>query len=211
MLSWHKLPRELQRAILAMVLLSGEAAATSCCSPMVCDPPPPPAVTPTPRPSASPIICDPAPPPATATPTPTSTPTPTPSATPSQPPAKTPMIFDPPPNPPPAPEGRMQDARAASPSLPLAEIRSVSIYWDDSTADGDGGLAFEAVSPWPGARYRWSASGGTLDVAGERATWQPPDGAGRYLLQVVADWGAVGLAVDALVLVVGADGSVTVG
>lgn len=233
MIPWHKLPKDMQRAILAMMLLSGEAAAASSCAPMVCDPPPPPSVTPhltpavspiicdpppppsvTPYPTETmpPIICDPAPPPATATPTPTATPTAT--VTPLRPPVKTPMIFDPPPEPPPAPDSRriegVQAARGSSASLPLAEIRTVSIYWDDSSADGEDGLRFEAASPWSGARYRWSASGGTLDDDGRRVTWQPPDREGRYLLQVIADWDAAGLAVDALVLVVGADGSVTV-
>jgi hypothetical protein len=46
--------------------------------------------------------------------------------------------------------------------------------------------------------------------AGERVTWQPPTEPGRYLLQVVADWGQAGLAVDALTLVVHDNGSVTV-
>jgi hypothetical protein len=123
------------------------------------------------------------------------------------------MIFDPPPDPPPAPDSRgIERAKAAKGSnaaLPLAEIRTVSIYWDDSSADGEEGLRFEAASPWPRARYRWSASGGSLDDNGSEATWRPPDREGRYLLQVVADWEAAGLAVDALVLVVGEDGSVT--
>ena len=95
--------------------------------------------------------------------------------------------------------------------MPLAEIRSVSIFYDDSSPDSADGLVFEAGSAWPEARYRWSASGGSLEEDGGRATWQPPVGAGRYLLQVVADWDAAGLAVDALVLVVGEDGSVIVG
>jgi hypothetical protein len=193
-----------------MMLLSGEAAAASSCAPMVCDPPPPPSVQPQPTPVMSPIICDPAPPPATATPTPTATPTVTP--TPARPPAKTPMIFDPPPEPPPAQGSRLERpkvVRGGGAALPLAEIRTVSIYWDD---DGDSteGLVFEAGSAWSGARYRWTASGGTLEEHGEQVTWQPPAEAGRYLLQIVADWDAAGLAVDALVLVVGNDGSVTV-
>jgi hypothetical protein len=212
MIPWRKLPKDLQRAILAMMLLSGEAAAASCCAPMVCDPPPPPSVTPQPTPVVSPIICDPAPPPATATPTPTATPTAT--VTPVRPPVKTPMIFDPPPEPPATPNSmtieRAKVARGSSAPLPLAEIRSVSIYTDDSTPDSADGLVFEAGSQWPEARYRWSASGGSLEHDGGRATWQPPSRAGRYLLQVVADWDAAGLAVDALVLVVGEDGSVIV-
>jgi hypothetical protein len=213
MIPWHKLPKDLQRAILAMMLLSGEAAAASCCGPMVCDPPPPPSVQPQPTPVMSPIICDPAPPPASATPTPTATPTATP--TPGRPPVKTPMIFDPPPEPPPAPDSRRIEgakaARGAGAALPLAEIRTVCIYWDDAAGDSAEGLLFEAGSPWPGAHYRWSASGGTLEGRGARMAWQPPAQAGRYLLQVVADWDAAGLAVDALVLVVEDDGSVTVG
>jgi hypothetical protein len=88
-------------------------------------------------------------------------------------------------------------------SLPLAEIRTVDIIWDD-------GLTFDAETPWPDARYRWSASGGTLVEEGGRVTWQPPAEPGRYLLQVVADWGQAGLAVDALTLVIEEDGSMTV-
>jgi len=126
------------------------------------------------------------------------------------------MIFDPPPEPPPAPDSRRIEpagtAGSARAPLPLAEIRAVSILWDDGAGEGEGGLVFEAGAPWPGARYRWTASGGTLTAgAGGGASWQPPEEPGRYLLQVVADWGAAGMAVDALVLVVGADGSVTVG
>lgn len=91
--------------------------------------------------------------------------------------------------------------------LPLAEIRTVSIAWLD-------GLTFAAESPWPSARYRWSVSGGTLAgevYAGEEVVWQPPTEPGRYLLQVVADWGRSGLAVDGVVLTVEDDGSVTSG
>jgi hypothetical protein len=209
---FRKLPVNLQRAILAMILLSSEAAATSC-GPMVCDPLPPPSVTPNLTPPASPVICDPVPPPPTATATPTATPSAT--VTPARPPVKTPMIFDPPPDPPLAPDSRRIEpagtGRVSSAPLPLAEIRTVSIYWDDSPAEHEEGLVFEAATPWQGARYRWTASGGALKAGdGERATWQPPDRPGRYLLQVVADWGATGMAVDALVLVVGVDGSVTV-
>jgi hypothetical protein len=233
MIPWRKLPKDLQRAILAMMLLSGEAAAASSCAPMVCDPAPPPSLTPSTTPVASPIICDPAPPPPSATPssaplaspvipdstpppsaTPTPTATPTITVTPMRPPVKTPMIFDPAPDPPMAPDSsrieRTETAGELHAALPLAEIRAVSIYWDDTTSGQDQGLVFEAGSSWPGARYRWSASGGTLDPDGSQAAWQPPLEPGRYLLQVVADWGATGLAVDALVLVVGADGSVTV-
>ena len=88
--------------------------------------------------------------------------------------------------------------------LPLAEIRTVDITWHD-------GLTFGAETLWSDAHYRWSASGETLVEDGERVTWQPPTEPGRYLLQVVADWGQVGLAVDALTLVVEEDGSVAVG
>jgi hypothetical protein len=88
--------------------------------------------------------------------------------------------------------------------LPLAEIRTVEIAWED-------GLTFGADTPWPEARYRWSVSGGTLVETDESVTWQPPAEPGRYLLQVVADWGPTGLAVDALTLIVEQDGNVTVG
>jgi len=88
--------------------------------------------------------------------------------------------------------------------LPLAEVRTVAIVRQDR-------LTFAADSLWAGARYRWSVSGGTLVEAGEHVAWQPPARPGRYLLQVVADWGRTALAVDAVVLVVERDGSVTVG
>jgi hypothetical protein len=88
--------------------------------------------------------------------------------------------------------------------LPLAEIRTVDIVWNDS-------LTFGAETPWPEARYRWSVSGGTLIETEQGVTWQPPAEPGRYLLQVVADWGPTGLAVDALTLIVEQDGSVTGG
>lgn len=87
--------------------------------------------------------------------------------------------------------------------LPLAEIRTVEIVWEE-------GLTFRAESPWPGARYRWSATGGSLSESGERVIWEPPAEPGRYLVQVVADWGATGLAVDAQTLVVDEDGSITI-
>jgi len=80
-------------------------------------------------------------------------------------------------------------------ALPLAEIREVRIAWR-------GGLAFAAETLWPGARCAWSVSGGELSAAGQGVVWQPPAEPGRYLLQVVADWGAAGLAVDARVLTV---------
>ena len=88
-------------------------------------------------------------------------------------------------------------------SLPLAEIRSVDIIWGDD-------LTFQADSPWTGARYRWSASGGRLIEETDGVTWVPPTEPGRYLLQLVADWGAEGLAVDALTLAVTEDGTVVV-
>ena len=87
--------------------------------------------------------------------------------------------------------------------LPLAEIRAVNIVWLE-------GLTFAAETLWPGARYRWTASGGTLAVDGERATWQPPAEPGRCLLQVAADWGRAGLAISAIGLEVDEDGGVTV-
>jgi hypothetical protein len=84
-------------------------------------------------------------------------------------------------------------------SLPLAEVRTVAIAHL-------GGLTFGARSPWPGARCQWSVSGGTLLEEHEWVVWRPPLEPGRYLIQVVADWGRLGLAVDASVLVVGEDG-----
>lgn len=291
MTSWEKLPKDLQKAILAMIVLYGGTTASSCCGPMVCDPPPPPSVTP--------VIYDPPPPPTTA-PRPTATPTVTPMiCDPPPPPSVTPMICDPAPPPSVTPTAearrhfRVRSLQVSSDSslesagvqgmvidqqgqpleglkvtaqgddlhsqtvtddqgmffllihepsafllminddessalslklerhdlavvewveigpesrdrLPLAEIRAVDIVWED-------GLTFGAETPWPSARYRWSASGGTLTGSGERVAWQPPAEPGRYLLQVVADWGQAGLAVDALVLVVEEDGSVTLG
>lgn len=88
--------------------------------------------------------------------------------------------------------------------LPLAEVRSVRIDWQ-------GGLTFAARSPWPGATCRWTATGGTLIDEGDRVTWQPPAKPGRYMLQLVADWGWRGLAVDALTLTVDQDGLVHLG
>jgi hypothetical protein len=92
--------------------------------------------------------------------------------------------------------------QAAAP-LPLAEIRAVHIVLLE-------GFTFAAETQWPGARYRWMASGGTLAVDGERATWQPPTEPGRCLLQVAADWGRAGLAVSAIGLEVDEDGGVTI-
>ena len=88
--------------------------------------------------------------------------------------------------------------------LPLAEIRTVGIVWED-------GLSFGAETPWPGARYRWSVSGGRLIEANNSVVWQPPEEPGRYLLQVVAEWGRMGLAVDAAVLIVEDDGGLALG
>lgn len=180
MAPWNKLPKDLQKAILTLIVLYGSTSVSCRLGPVICDPPPPP--TTAPRPTVTPMICDPPPPPTTA-------PTPT----------VTPMICDPPPPPPSG--GARPDSQDR---LPLAEIRAVDIVWED-------GLTFGVETPWPGARYRWSTSGGTLSGSGDRVVWQPPTEPGRYLLQVVADWGPDGLAVDALVLVVGEDGSVTIG
>jgi len=302
MVPWSKLPADLQKTILTLVVLCGGAATVKCCPPMVCDPPPPPKTA---TPFKTPIICDPPPPPSrTVTPFRTPIicdPAPPPSRTVT--PFKTPMICDPPPPPvtrtqvtPTATpirrfqtrsvkmttdstlqgagvKGKVVDAQgrpvfdlqvavqsgsteistrtdqkgefflripnpgtylffvnndksnAASlllkqydlatveyvesgPSsqapLPLAEIRSVDIVWNN-------GLTFAAETPWADARYRWSVSGGTLTMTGAHATWQPPTEPGRYLLQVIADWGSAGLGVDAVVLVVNEDGSITVG
>lgn len=191
MAPWSKLPKDLQKAILTMIILYGSASVSCRLGPVICDPPPPPSVTP--------MICDPPPPPTTAT-RPTATPTITPMiCDPPPPPTVTPMICDPPPPPPPGGESRPE----SQDRLPLAEIRAVDIVWED-------GLTFGAETPWSGARYRWSVSGGTLSESGEGVVWQPPTEPGRYLLQVVADWGQAGLAVDALVLAVGEDGSVTI-
>ena len=94
--------------------------------------------------------------------------------------------------------------------LPLAEIRTVKIAQIAAGAAASSGLAFAAASPWPDADYQWRVSGGTLTGAGPRVHWQSPADPGRYLLQVVADWDYAGLAVDAVVLTVTADGRVTV-
>jgi hypothetical protein len=65
-----------------------------------------------------------------------------------------------------------------------------------------------ASSPWPGARYQWSASGGELVGRREEMVWRAPSQPGRYLVQVAADWGRRGIAVDAIVLIVESDGTV---
>ena len=109
------------------------------------------------------------------------------------------MIFDPAPAP---SSQRSQPWAAVHGALPLAEIRTVTIVPGRN-------LSFRAETPWPGAQWRWSVSGGALQGRGARVTWQPPVEPGRYLLQVAADWGATGLAVDARVLEVGLDGRVT--
>ncbi len=83
--------------------------------------------------------------------------------------------------------------------LPLAEVRSVALVCEDE-------LTFSTESAWPGARYHWSVSGGTLVEQAGRMRWDPPVAPGRYLLQVVADWGWRGLAVDSAVLVVTPEG-----
>jgi hypothetical protein len=94
--------------------------------------------------------------------------------------------------------------------LPLAEIRTVKIAQVTAGPASAQNLDFAAASPWPDADYRWSVSRGTLTGAGPRVRWQSPADPGRYLLQVVADWDYAGLAVDAVVLTVTADGRVTV-
>ena len=87
--------------------------------------------------------------------------------------------------------------------LPLAEIRTVDILWDDS-------LTFDVETSWENAQFKWSVSGGEMiEEEGGSVTWQPPEQPGRYLLQVVADWGRTGIAVDSMVLVVNEDESVT--
>ena len=316
MIPWTKMPEDLQKAILTMIVVLGGVSASCRLGPVICDPPPPPSTTP--------MICDPPPPPP-KTPEPRDTPTvtglsptpasptpmicdppPPPPGTP-EPDTPTPMICDPPPPPPPtskpqtalpatvvpgqhfiprivemssdpelagaAVEGTItdqggqrlgglavaltgdafrtktitdqagafgfvvpkpgtyvlaiagdetnalnlelelhdvaivaweetwEDSRAP---LPLAELRTVEIVWQD-------GLTFAAETPWPGAWYRWSASGGRLIEDRRGVIWRPPAEPGRYLLQVVADWGRTGLAVDAAVLTVEDDGSVTLG
>ncbi len=211
MVPWNRLPHEVQRVLLVLAVAAGGTSSASCCFPRVCDPAPPPKVTPTPT---WPRVCDPPPPPPrTAAPavtvTPTSTITPTLTITPGAKRSVTPtppaVICDPPPPPARTTPGAMApDGLPNAARLPLAELRSVDLTWT-------GGTTFGASTPWPGARYRWSASGGSLTVEGERATWFPPEESGRYLLQVAADWGRDGLAVDAVVLVVAGDGGLTFG
>lgn len=224
MIPWHRLSSDAQKVILAIMVAYGGAASTACL-PRVCDPPPPPATTPRPTATAfkTPMICDPPPPPPrSATPTATAfrtpmicdppppprTPTATSTLTPTVKSTLTPVICDPAP-PPATPKASGETARdsrgsGSTRALPLAEIRTVDIAWI-------GDLSFSARTPWQGAGYRWTVSGGSLRHTGGQVDWQPPTAPGRYLLQVAADWGADGLAVDAVVLVVAADGSVTLG
>lgn len=129
MIPWQKLPKELQRAILTIVVLSGEAAAASSCRPMVCDPPPPPRATPTPTMTMTPaspltpMICDPAPPP-TITRTPTMTPMICdPAPPPSGKASMTPMLCDPPPQ----PDLTPRPTSTAEAALPGFEARSVQV------------------------------------------------------------------------------------
>jgi hypothetical protein len=88
-------------------------------------------------------------------------------------------------------------------TLPLAEIRRVDIVWGND-------LTFGVESAWMNAQYHWSVSGGALIEAENHVTWIPPSAPGHYLLQVVADWGADGLAVDSMALAVNADGNIIV-
>ncbi len=297
MIPWRKLPKDVQKAILALIVISGGSSVTSCCPPVVCDPPPPPN-TALPNLTRTPIICDAMPlPSATRKPPitpPVCDPAPPPSLSPRR--TATPLICDPPPPPalrsPQATRTKFQlrslqmtsdptlqgaavrgsvydkqgqplegikvtvraattviDAvtarngsfflRVSEPGawqlvvgadtssalalqikqydvanvewaevgpasqapLPLAEIRTADILWGDD-------LTFQVDTPWSGARYRWSVTGGTLLGQDERVTWEPPAEPGRYLLQLVADWGGEGLAVDSLVLTVNRDGSI---
>jgi hypothetical protein len=215
MVPWNRLPHDVQRVLLALAVAASGTSSASCCFPRVCDPAPPPKVSPTPT---WPRVCDPPPPPPrTASPgvtvTPTSTVTPTRTVTPTltitpgavrtaTPP---PVICDPAPSPPRTTPGALApQTQPGAALLPLAELRSVDVIWA-------GGLTFGASTPWPGARYRWTASGGSLATDGERAAWQPPAQAGRYLVQVAADWGRDGLAVDSVVLVVADDGNISFG
>ena len=300
MIPWRKLSPEMQKSVLALIVLYGGANLTSCCAPLVCDPAPPPR-TATPFPRLSPIICDPAPPPSVQ---PTQSRPASPTFAPPPTSLRTPIICDPPPRPATAgpsvtatpiasrrfqlrnlqmttdstlsgaavrgiiydrqsrPYGgvkvTVQSAGArvdtvtaadgsfliqvASPGsyqllvgadsssavplelkpfdvatvelkeiepqsaapLPLAEIRVVDIVWGDD-------LTFKAETAWADARYRWSVTGGSLIESEGSVTWQPPAESGRYLLQLVADWGASGLAVDSLELAVSAEGYILVG
>lgn len=212
MIPWNKLPSHAQRVLIALAVAAGGTTAAQC-TPMVCDPMPPPTTSPFATPTL-PRVCDaPPPPPRSPTPSATATVTPTQTITPTMTvgpkagtPTRSPIICDP--MPPPSlptqkPGGSLRPGMTRETAeLPLAEIRTVELAWA-------GGLSFEARSPWPGARYRWSVSGGELVDQGDRSEWRPPVEAGRYLLQVAADWGWQGLAVDALVLTVNERGEVT--
>lgn len=215
MILWNKLPADAQRVLLALAVAAGGTQAAGCL-PRVCDPPPPPTTAPTPSRTRPPVICDPMPPPSvtrTPTITPTQTMTPTGTITPGSrttlTPTRPPVICDPAPMPPVTPrpggssryEGPASPEAAAQDVLPLAEIRCVEILWA-------GGLTFEASSPWPGAAYRWSVSGGLMEAEGDRIVWHAPSEPGLYLIQVAADWGRRGLAVDALALRVNEGGGV---
>jgi hypothetical protein len=94
--------------------------------------------------------------------------------------------------------------------LPLAEIRTVKIAQVTAGSAPMEGLDFAAASPWPDADYHWTVTEGVLTEAGPRVRWQPPADPGRYLLQVVADWDYAGIAVDAVVVTIAADGRATV-
>jgi len=193
---WTKLSREAQLAILAAAIASGSSLACSICKPfIICDPPPP---TPTL------MICDPPPPsPAQTRTTPKATTTPVkPTATPVQKATPTPtlMICDPPP---PSPS---QSSSAPS-VLPLAHGREARIV-----QAAPGTLDFAVQRAAPGGDVQWTVSGGTLAaLPDDGVRWEPPRRPGRYLLQVVVDWGAEGLAVDSLVLTVTGEGLVIVG
>ena len=103
-LPWDRLGKDLQRAILALALLSASKATSGCMPPMVCDPPPPPSSAPEPgRPTftrAPPSLPTQA---ATAAATPAARATPTATRGTGPQPAVTPMICDPLPPPSPAP------------------------------------------------------------------------------------------------------------
>ncbi len=184
--AWTRLSREAQLAILAAAIASGSSLACSICKPfIICDPPPP---TPTL------MICDPPPPSPAQTRTPQATATPVQKATPTP----TMMICDPPP---PSPT-----TGASRPTLPLTrrEVRIVQT--------SPAGLDFAVARPLTGGNVQWTVSGGALAaLPGDGVRWAPPARPGRYLLQVVVDWGAEGLAVDSLVLTVTEDGWVIVG
>ncbi len=307
MVPWNKLPRDAQKTILALLVLSGVSTTAGCRTPVICDPAPPPrSATPTEKPS--PMIFDPPPTPPTAaasrTPSPMIfDPPPTPrTAAPTR--TLPPIICDPAPGPPSTRAPGATGTPAAAPSfrvrslqttsdptsdgavvrgsvydeqnhplaavkvsvqwdgnlidimtgpdgsfffrlpnpgqvrvfaggdqasgislelkahdvvnvewmkqparsglvLPLAEIRTVDIVWGD-------GLDFSVDTAWPGARLHWTVTGGELTGEADAVTWEPPPESGRYLLQLVADWGYEGLAVDSLVLTVCADGSIVI-